>query len=598
MPISPNNTEQDTPDKSAVIPQQIVARTAVLESILSKSTKGLLSFQDSALAAADAALLIADLFGLSHTMVLRPIPSKAALLLQGGVGWEAGMVGHAVFDIYQNTLIDFSLARTEPVISEDLRTDLRFSIPQQLQAAGFVCGISVRFPYQDQAFGIIAGFSTQPRRFTEQDVFCLRLVASLLVASISSQRLDKILDEDQERITQAKQEWEATVDALPHFICLLDAQFRIMRANRSAEQWIVGQIKDVRGYTLHELLHPDCDDPECYMPAFTALAWIELLGGHPVEYEVEDKVLNRYLGIHLRQTSRQLHGDRNQSSFAVVVLHDISFVKQTEEVLKGYNEQLEKRIQSRTAELMQTNKKLLCEIEDRQRIEQTLRHSESETRLMSEQLLTAQEMERKRIAAELHDGIGQSLSAIKFSMENAIGLRTTGSSAQQAERFDNIITLLRGAIEEVRKISMDLHPSTLTDLGIIPTIAWFCREFRTIYSSICLDTYIDLEENNVPVPLKTVIFRIMQEALNNIVKHAKANSVRVHLRKTGQVIEMLIEDNGKGFDVDSLASRSVSDKGFGIAGMRERAEFSGGAFVLRSHIKGGTVVHVSWPSQD
>jgi signal transduction histidine kinase len=581
-----------------LVPQNTNARINVLESILTSTGKGLLSFQDSALAAADAAVLMAELFGLSHTMVLRPVPANDALLLQGGVGWTRGMVGHAVFAMDKNTLIDAALATAEPVLSEDLRVESRFSLPVQLHDAGFVCGISLRFPYHDQTFGILAGFSTQPRFFNEQDIFCLRLVASLLVASISSQRMDKIRDEDQEKITQAKLEWEATVDALPHFICLLDDQFRIMRANRSAEQWVSGQIQDVRGHTLHDLLHPGCNDPGCYMPAFTALAWIDLLGGRPVEYEVEDRVLNRYLGIHLRQTTRQVAGDRKHTSFAVVVLHDISFVKQAEEVLKSYNEQLEKRIQSRTAELMQTNKKLMCEIEERLRVEETLRYSENEMRLMSEQLLTAQEMERKRIAAELHDGIGQSLTAIKFSMENAIGLRAADSSVQETERSDKIITMLRGAIEEVRKISMDLHPSTLTDLGIIPTIAWFCREFRSIYSGIRLVTYIDLEEDNVPMPLKTVIFRIMQEALNNIVKHAKADSVHVHLRKTGVVVELLIEDNGVGFDVNALAQRNVSDKGFGITGMRERAEFSGGAFVLRSIINTGTVVHVSWPSQD
>ena len=528
-------------------------------------------------------------------MVLRLLPAGDSLLLQGGVGWKTGLVGHAVFDANRNTLMGFALSSTEPVIIENLRTESRFAIPAPLLGYGLVSGVCIRIPCQYQSFGVLAGFSTEQRSFNQDELSCLRAMAGMLAVSSGCQRAGEVRHEDQDKIAQAKQEWEATVDALPHFICLLDEQRRIVRANRSLVQWVQGLIGDVRGHRVHELLHPGCDDPSCYMSTLCDVAWEEVLSGRCVEYEVEDKVLKRHLSIQVRPTTRCSAIGMKRTSLAVVVLQDITKIKHAEELLKNDNDQLECLVQARTTELMLTNEQLRCEIVGRQRIEEELRHSENEMRLLSVQLLTAQEMERKRIASELHDGIGQSLSAIKFCVENATGLSTPEGSDQDSNPIKSVIPKIQSAIDEVRRISMDLRPSTLDDLGIIPTIAWFCREFRSIYSDVRLDTNIDVAENDVSVPLKTTVFRIMQEALNNIVKHAKAEHVRLHLQKSDSAIELLVQDDGVGFDLDLLARRKESDAGFGMTSMRERAEFSGGLFSVQSDTKIGTTIRVTWP---
>ena len=243
-------------------------------------------------------------------------------------------------------------------------------------------------------------------------------------------------------------------------------------------------------------------------------------------------------------------------------------------------------------------KQLKREVMERQHLEEMLRRSENEMRLLSVQLLTAQEMERKRISSELHDGIGQSLSAIKFSLENVISLWDHQCGDKGVELIESIVPRMQAAIDEVRRISMNLRPSTLDDLGVIPTIAWFCREFRTIYSDIQLDTHIDISENDVSIPLKTVIYRILQEALNNVAKHAKAEYVHIHLRKMDSAIELLIKDDGIGFDLNNVNARSNrSNTGGGINSMRERAEFSGGSFFMNSDHNGGVTLRVAWPCQ-
>ncbi len=572
-------------------------RSAVLAAFFSRAGESMLNTKDTLAAAADVASLVSDVLGLSHTMVLNSMTVGTSLIMQGGVGWKPEMVGRAIFDTERTTFAGFTLLSNEPVLIENLHTENRFAVPALLLEHGLVGGICIRIPCQNQPFGLLAAFYNQPRKLGADEIFCLRVVASMLASSVVNQRASKVRTADQKKIAQAKQEWEATVDALPHFICLLDERKRIMRANRSAERWIPGVMTDARGHTIHDLLHPECLDPDCYLVTFCNTAWGELRNGRAAEHEVEDKRLNRYISVHLRPTVQHLSDDRKQTSFAVAVLHDITNIKRAEEVLRNSKGLLEQRIQMRTAELVRANNQLRREIEERRRIEETLRHSESEMRLLSVQLLTAQEVERKRIAAELHDGIGQSLSAIKFSVENAIGLWASRCSEPEVTQLHKIISMMQGAIEEVRRISMDLHPSTLTDLGIVPTIAWFCREFRSIYSGIQLETIVDLEETNVPVPLKTIMFRIIQEALNNIVKHAKADQIRIHLGRIGSNIELVIQDNGVGFDLGLLAQREAKDKGFGITGMRERADFSGGSFVITSSAETGTIVSVSWACQ-
>jgi signal transduction histidine kinase len=134
----------------------------------------------------------------------------------------------------------------------------------------------------------------------------------------------------------------------------------------------------------------------------------------------------------------------------------------------------------------------------------------------------------------------------------------------------------------------------LEDLGILSTISWFCREFETVYSGIRIDKQISIEEEDVSEPLKIVVFRILQEALNNVAKHSNANVVRVALRRTDDQIDFVIEDNGQGFEDEGGRSVKVANGGFGITSMRERVEISGGSFSIEPSKGLGTTVRASW----
>ena len=234
------------------------------------------------------------------------------------------------------------------------------------------------------------------------------------------------------------------------------------------------------------------------------------------------------------------------------------------------------------------------DINEHKRTEEALRKSEKELRILSSQLLTAEETERKRIARELHDSIGQALSAIKFRVENTIEEFRKDPLASNIESLEPIIPLTQKTIEEVRRIVKDLRPSILDDLGILATIAWFCREFQNIYSTVSISREITVAEKDIPVSLKTYLYRIMQEALNNVAKHSQADHVRLCLKKTNGRIELLIEDNGQGFNYGKAVYHKNSMKGFGLASMKERAELSGGACTIKSAKGDGTSIRVLW----
>jgi PAS domain S-box-containing protein len=230
----------------------------------------------------------------------------------------------------------------------------------------------------------------------------------------------------------------------------------------------------------------------------------------------------------------------------------------------------------------------------RRLVEDALRESDKELRILSNQLLSTEEKERKRIARELHDGIGQALSAIKFSVENSLRELRNRPNRSELKPLEAIIPLTQKTIEEVRRIVKDLRPAILDDLGILATITWFCREFQKVYANIEIKKDIDIREKDIPSPLKTVIYRILQEALNNIAKHSRADAVQLGLKRKNSRIELKVHDNGRGFDFRKAISLKASRRGFGLASMRERAELSGGVFTIDSSAGKGTTVRLRW----
>ena len=239
---------------------------------------------------------------------------------------------------------------------------------------------------------------------------------------------------------------------------------------------------------------------------------------------------------------------------------------------------------------------VITDINEQIEIEQKLLKTESKLRSLAKQVLYAQELERKRIASELHDGICQSLSAIKFYVENNIKDLITSPNKTSVKKLEFVIPKLQQAIEDVRRIYMDLRPSMLDDIGILATLSWFCRETNQASPHINFSfNQINVVESNINNSLKIEMFRIVQEAVNNAIKHSKAKHVVIILGDTQKLQFLEIKDDGVGFDYMKVTSQVgySGSKGMGLVSIRERAENSGGEFEVTSN-NTGTKVHCCW----
>jgi PAS domain S-box-containing protein len=237
----------------------------------------------------------------------------------------------------------------------------------------------------------------------------------------------------------------------------------------------------------------------------------------------------------------------------------------------------------------------LEEVTDRQVAEEGLRSSERELRFLADQLLHTQENERKRIARDMHDSLGASLSAFKYKLEELIHNLPEKDLRQIEETLRSLVPILQETIGETRRMQNDLRPPLLDDLGILPTLSWFSREFQKIYAGIAIEQRVEIREGDVPERLKVVIFRITQEALTNIGKHALATQVRIILGREQDRLKLVIRDNGMGFNYKRLPESAEQGSGMGLSSMRERAELSGGFYSVKSRPGEGTVIEVSWP---
>lgn len=227
-------------------------------------------------------------------------------------------------------------------------------------------------------------------------------------------------------------------------------------------------------------------------------------------------------------------------------------------------------------------------------LETELRNSHRRLQRLSRKSIEALEIDRRGISRELHDSIGGNLAAIKFSLEKVV--EAIGDNPDQAvASLEKTISNLADTIKDCKRISVNLRPSVLDDMGLLPSIEWHVQQFRQHYSHIHVIPQIDVEEKEVPEPLKIVIYRVLQEALSNAARHSQADTVHIRLKKTGNHLHIEVEDNGRGFDFQRISDGSGVLNGFGMKSMQERVEIMGGSFSVISQFGAGTRVSVMLP---
>ena len=437
---------------------------------------------------------------------------------------------------------------------------------------------------------LFAGCYSHDMPFHKSDTNFFKALVNILELSLQSMNIKKSAYAEVQKIIDAKQQWESTVDLLDVLICLLDKNGRVFRVNKTLEKWHLGSVKCIKGVDVHDLLHPDCNETACKFKENWLNLWNSSAHDEVITREFYDNLNQDEIRMTLLKGKNTYNWSKNDD-FSTLIVEDTNESKRAITLLEEYSEELHSQVQNQTIEIGKISANLQNKIHEHRQDRKILQLTEKRLLSLSAKLLTAQEKERKRIAAELHDGVGQSISAIKFNIENMLAINgTKGKEHHNRQHLEMIISRLRDTVEEVRRISMGLHPPMIDELGLLITIQWLCRTFQQDFPAIKLEQKLNINEGKISEIQKVSIFRIFQEALNNIAKYSQADRVTLEVTTEENAINLSIEDNGIGFQPDE----EQLSNGFGLCSMKERAKLSGGILSIHSFPGNGTLIKAVW----
>lgn len=234
--------------------------------------------------------------------------------------------------------------------------------------------------------------------------------------------------------------------------------------------------------------------------------------------------------------------------------------------------------------------RLLGSLRDRKQAEEELKNSYAQSRSLARRVEEAHESERRHLSRELHDQIGQALTAAKINLD----MLRAGPRSDLTERLDENAAILDRLLQQTRQISLDLRPPLLDDLGLVPALRWHVDQ-QAKRAGLKAEFSADPLADDAPPHLQIACFRLAQEAITNVVRHADAGTLRVELRRADASLGLLVRDDGKGFDVAAAKARAEQGASLGLLGLTERAALAGGSARITSSPGEGATVEILLP---
>lgn len=375
----------------------------------------------------------------------------------------------------------------------------------------------------------------------------------------------------------------ATGQPVPEVVFLLDGDARIVRWTGPHPGPRLGELTLQAGMTIHDALHPRCSRKSCRLAAGFSEAWETHLSGLPVEWLFSSAGLDGVLKLRLQSVAYvcgALFGEAVScyENHSVLFMHDITAGYRAAEE----DENPRWRAVRETATTAPLVKRFVP-------TGSPVLEPAPDARLtgLTAQLLVAQEAEQKRLAAELHDGLGQTLSLLRFEIEGC--LERHADPAQTAATLARAADNVRRSQEELRRIMSNLGPAALKEHGLSGSLELLCLELLAACPGLEVRCSLDGRDRQVPDQLAVAIYRIAQEALNNVASHARATRVKLRFRTLEDAVELRIVDNGVGLPLNGHRK-----EGLGLTTMRERSEALGGRFSLISAPGKGCQIRIRW----
>ena len=340
--------------------------------------------------------------------------------------------------------------------------------------------------------------------------------------------------------------------------------------------------------SLLDLTLPDSSGQETFLraraeaPALPIIVMTsvddEVIGLEAVRHGIQDYLIKGQ--SYGRQTARSIR-------YAIERKRSEEALKQAEVALQKERAQLEQKVRERTAELSALNQVLQAEILQHQRTEQA-------HQLVRRHLAEAQETERGRISRELHDRLGQDLTALKLGLQNL--RRPSPFAAAVGTELSRLEMLVEGLMRDIHRLAWELRPSVLDDLGLDLALQRYTEEWSQ-NTRVPVDLHIggDLGSHRLPHEFETTLYRITQEALTNVARHAQAKRVSVLLERRPGYVSLIVEDDGRGFEAEGVIAAPASPEKLGLLGMQERVKLAGGTLTIESVPGSGSTVFTRLP---
>jgi PAS domain S-box-containing protein len=382
----------------------------------------------------------------------------------------------------------------------------------------------------------------------------------------------------EEALKKSEELYRTFINSTSDIVFVKDEQLRNIIVNKAFLESLGVEEEKVIGKTDFELL-PESVAEGCRQTDLKALE-----SGNVVisEEQAGEKALEtRKFRINLGDNKFGIGG----------YIRNITKRKRAEEALLKAHGEMEIRVQERTAMLEESNRSLLSEITERKKAEEELKRSHKQLHDLSVHLQSIREEERGNIAREIHDELGQVLTALKMDVSWLEG-KLSPDQTSLLEKTKSILKMIDATIQTVKKICTELRPAMLDHLGLTAAIEWQVKEFETRTGIKCTIS-LEPEEIILDRDLSTAVFRILQEMLTNVARHAKATKVDVSLEDRAGKVVLSVRDNGKGLTKEQIAS----SESFGLIGMKERAHHFRGEIKISSIRRKGTTITLSIPHQ-
>jgi PAS domain S-box-containing protein len=318
---------------------------------------------------------------------------------------------------------------------------------------------------------------------------------------------------------------------------------------------------------------------------------LSIQGKQQPPYEIE--IFHKNGDVHRLEVSEAPVFDAAGKVTAVEgIAHDITERLRARQQLQEARDDLEMRVEQRTADLARVNKELRIEITERTKAEGQLLTYQQQLRSLASQLSLSEERTRRRIATDVHDHIGQNLAMCKIKLET---LRESMTSSKLSESYGEISELISQTIDSSRTLTFDLSPPVLYELGFEAAIEWLVRKTRQQHG-VSAEFEGDGQAEPMDDDVRVLLFQVVRELLVNVAKHARARNVKVWTQRAGDEIIVGVEDDGVGFDTTAARSDGYGTGGFGLFSIRERLGHIGGHVNIESEPKQGTRVTLVAPA--